>query len=572
MSKVIKKKILTEDDLLKFCQEQKFAKFSSKDTGYQLAVKVPTTFEVDNTVDDNHRGMMKLKIRIFHTGLNRNKSYVSKESAEKAMNTIADRPVLAAIHQLDDGTWDFEGHEMEIVKDDKGNEELRYIESQVGSFSSEPAFWEHDDNLDKDYVCAYAYISEEYTRACEIIRSKQGSKNSCELFIDELSYNAKEKYLELNDFYVNASTLLGSRDDGTEIQEGMEGSRADIADFSVKNNSVKFDKDEKLIELLENLNKTLSNFNKEQSSVQTLSKEGGNDKNMDKFNELLEKYGKTAEDIDFEYEDMTDEELESKFEEVFGKLEENSTSEPSNDEGTDDGDESEENPEVKEDNACGGGGSSTTKKKKKNNSIECSYEVDGETKKFAVSLQEKIYAIQDLVNATYAEADNTYYGVSVYEDYVVMCDYWSGRYYKQSYTSENDNYSLTGDRVEVYAEFVTSDEQKELDAMRSNYASLKEFKENAEKNELHAKREEILNSEKYEAVSETEAFKELVKNMDNYSLEELEKEAKIIFADNFNMETFAVHAEKAQKKSTVKVFANVNKSKKDSRYGNLFSK
>ena len=273
MPKVIKKKILTEDDLLKFCQEQKFAKFSSKDTGYRLALKVPTTFEVDYTVDENHRGMMRLKFRIFHTGLNRNKSYVSKEAAEKAMNTIADRPVLAAIHQLADGTWDFEGHEMEIVKDEKGNEELRYIESQVGSFSSEPAFWEHDDNLDKDYVCAYAYISEEYTKACEIIRAKQGSKNSCELFIDELSYNAKE-YLELNDFYVNASTLLGSHDDGTEIQEGMEGSRADIADFSVNNNSVKFDKDEKMIELLENLNKTLSNFNKEQTPVQTQSKEG----------------------------------------------------------------------------------------------------------------------------------------------------------------------------------------------------------------------------------------------------------------------------------------------------------
>ena len=51
MPKVIKKKILTEDDLLKFCQEQKFAKFSSKDTGYQLALKVPTTFEIDDTVD-----------------------------------------------------------------------------------------------------------------------------------------------------------------------------------------------------------------------------------------------------------------------------------------------------------------------------------------------------------------------------------------------------------------------------------------------------------------------------------------------------------------------------------------
>lgn len=120
MPKVIKKKILTEDDLLKFCQEQKFAKFSSKDTGYQLALKVPTTFEIDDTVDENHRGMMRLKFRIFHIGLNRNKSYVSKDAAEKAMNTIADRPVLAAIHQLADGTWVLKDMRWKSVKDDKG--------------------------------------------------------------------------------------------------------------------------------------------------------------------------------------------------------------------------------------------------------------------------------------------------------------------------------------------------------------------------------------------------------------------------------------------------------------------
>ena len=126
---------------------------------------------------------------------------------------------------------------------------------------------------------------------------------------------------------------------------------------------------------------------------------------------------------------------------------------------------------------------------------------DGEIKKFAVSLQDKIYAIQDLVNATYAEADNTYYGVTVYDDYVIMCDWWSGRYYKQTYDSKEDNYSLTGDRVEVYVEFVTADEQKELDDMRSNYAELKAFKKTVEKNELHEKREKILADERYESIS-----------------------------------------------------------------------
>ena len=547
MSKVIKKKILTEDDLLKFCQEQKFAKFSSKDTGYQLALKVPTTFEVDNTVDDNHRGMMKLKFRIFHTGLNRNKSYVSKESAEKAMKTIADRPVLAAIHQLDDGTWDFEGHEMEIVKDDKGNEELRYIESQVGSFSSEPAFWEHDESLDKDYVCAYAYISEEYTRACEIIRSKQGSKNSCELFIDELSYNAKEKYLELNDFYVNASTLLGSRDDGTEIQEGMEGSRADIADFSVKNNSVKFDKDEKLIELLENLNKTLSNFNKEQNLVQTLSKEGGNDKNMDKFNELLEKYGKTADDIDFEYEDMTDEELESKFEEVFGKLEENSTSEPSNDEGTDNGDESEENPEVKEDNACGGG-SSGSKKKKKN-----SVENEPMTRTYEISHDDIRYALYNLLTS-YKESDNDlYYITGVYDSYFVYENWNGGKIYGQKYTKDNDNVAFDGERYTLHKEYLTDSEYTELQSMRSNYSSIIAELETYKEKELDEKKEELFNSKDYNGIRDTKEFSELKKNSKDYSIDDLTDKLDKIISNSVKNGTFSFSANVHEKKTPVHV-------------------
>ena len=38
--------------------------------------------------------------------------------------------------------------------------------------------------------------------------------------------------------------------------------------------------------------------------------------------------------------------------------------------------------------------------------------------------------------------------------------------------------------------------------MRSNYAALKEFKETAEKNELHAKREKILANENFASISE----------------------------------------------------------------------
>lgn len=561
MPKVIKKKILTEDDLLKFCQEQKFAKFSSKDTGYQLALKVPTTFEVDDTVDENHRGMMRLKFRIFHTGLNRNKSYVSKEAAEKAMNTIADRPVLAAIHQLDDGSWDFEGHEMEIVKDDKGNEELRYIESQVGSFSSEPAFWEHDDNLDKDYVCAYAYISEEYTKACEIIRAKQGSKNSCELFIDELSYNAKEKYLELNDFYVNASTLLGSHEDGTEIQEGMEGSRADIADFSVNNNSVKFDKDEKMIELLENLNKTLSNFNKEQTPVQTQSKEGGTNNKMTKFEELLAKYGKTAEDVTFDYAEMSDEELEAKFAEMFdddnsyGDNSDNGESgEPSNDgegEGASDPD--------------GDEGESISKNELFN-------------KLFEISFDDVKYALNNLCSV-YRNDSEWCYVSQVYENYFIMEDWDSNKYYKQSYEKDGDNISLSGERIEMFAMLLTESEKLSIEDMRSNYAALKDFKETAEKNELHAQKEAIINADNYSVLTEKDSegnyvnadFAELVKTMDNYSVEDFETKVKVMHSDYMSAHANFSSTDTKKNTNSVKMFTNMNKrSKRKKNYGNLF--
>ena len=422
---IINKRILTEDDLLMFCQEQKFTKFNSEDTGYQLALKVPTTFEIDDAVDDSHRGMMKLKIRIFHTGLNRNKSYVSKASAEKAMNTIADRPVLAAIHQLDDGTWDFKGHEVEIVKNDKGKEELRYIESQVGSFSSTPAFWEHDDDLDKDYVCAYAYVSENYTKTCEIIRAKQGTKNSCELFINDLSYNAKEKYLELNDFYVNGSTLLGSEDDGTEIREGMEGSRADIVDFSVENNSIKYDRDEKLIEVLENLNKAISNFDSKPNYFQKKTKKGGNEIKMKKFEELLDKYGKTAEDVTFDYEKMSDTELEEKFMEMFGSDNANAGSNSYN--GVKEGGEAQQ--------------------------------FENLVRTYEISHEDVRYALYKLLEP-FEDADNECYYISnVYDSYFVYQGYCADKIYRQNYIKDGDNVEFEGERIELFLELLTASEK-----------------------------------------------------------------------------------------------------------------
>lgn len=342
-------------------------------------------------------------------------------------------------------------------------------------------------------------------------------------------------------FYISASTLLGSFDDGTEVGEGMLGARADIADFSEKNNSVLSGQEEFINKIADAVVNRLSN--KAEFSAENLE-EGGKTE-LDKFSELLEKYNKTADDVEFEYEGMTDDELEEAFRNAF----EESGSEgenPSEDEGegstkgegfADDDKPSDDEPsgdEPSEDHqsvsVIEDEDSTGTKVE---NSLSYSVTIDGVTKTFAVSLADKINAVSTLVNDTYADADNTWYYCDVYEDdgrYCVMHDFWADRHYRQEYSVKKDVYSLKGDRVQVYAQFLTSDEINKLEKMKSDYAAIESELNEYKYNELHAKREEVVNAEEYSVLKNDKGFKELKENMDDYSPEELSEKADVIFA------------------------------------------
>lgn len=598
--KVEKRSLLTIQDLFKFCQENRLYNFSSKEQGYKLRVQVPSSFEMDNSTDDAHRGMLKLKIRIFHTGLNRNGSFVSEEAAKEAMPTIKNRPILAAIHQLDNGEWDFESHNFEIVTNEDGTEEINYIEKQVGSFDESEPFFEYDEELDKTYVCSYAYIAEDYTKAADIIRAKNGTKNSVELSIDELSFNAKENYLSLDKFYVAGSTLLGSRDDGTEIGEGMLGSRADIIDFSEQNNVIQFDVNKELLEEIKKLNENLSHFNINQAEISASEnlKKGGTE--TVKLNELLEKYGKTVDDITFEYENLSDEELEVKFAEAF---EEENTDEEGEDnqndnlEPTSEGDEVEESDDseevFEEETSTEENVNEEFKESEEDNTVDEEFEnntteeVDLEPEQFAeklvrtyeVSHYDIRWALYNLL-AMQEDVDGEWYFINAVYDNHFTYESWSGeKIYGQSYTKENDNIAFDGERWNLHRELLTDSEYAELMSMRANYALLAQFKEDTENAQLHAQKEEILYNEKYSVLAEknenneykNEAFAKLVSEMDNYSLTDLEKELKSVFADYItNGGQFAYTSE--EKPVVNKKLFTKSTTKKTSRYGNLFNK
>ena len=523
----MRKRILTVEDLLKFCSDQNLARFSSKETGYRLSVQVPATFELEEESD--RRGLLKVKIRVFHTGKNRNGSYVSEESAKEAMPTIKNRPILGAIHQLDNGEWDFEAHNVEIIKNADGTENVKYIEQQIGSFSEEDPFFEYDEENDKTYIVAYGYIPEEYTKAADILRAKNGTKNSVELSIDELAYNAKDHYLDLIKYYVMGSTFLGRTEDGEEIGEGMLGSRADIVDFSEQNNSCcnNIAENTKLIETLEKLNTTLSNFN-----IQENSKEGGT--LVGKFEELLEKYSKTADEIEFEYEGMTDEELEAKFAEVFeSDTQDSSSGEPGKEQ------------------------------------MEETFQ-----KVFEISHEDIRSALYNLL-APYEEADNTYYYISgVYDDYFAYEDWCGNQIYGQKYKKDGDNVAFEGERYTLHRELLTDSEYSELQAMRSNYSALADKVASYEAEKLKVQKEAIFEKEAYAEYLETEEFTSLKENMDSYSVDELIEKAELAFAKCVQKLGFSVHEpEKKESKKPTRIGLPFNAPKKGKgRYGNIFSK
>ena len=540
-------KILTLDSLYQFFVEQnKSVNFSIKNSEKPIVVSIPGNFEQSS---DDMVGMLKLRLKVCHTELNRNGSYISEENMKKAIPSLKYRPLLAYIHTLPSGEDDFYAHNIEIVKDENGEEKICYLEKQVGCFTTDEPYLEYDEEMDKTYVIAHAVIPEEYTSAADIIRRKQGTKVSCELVINELAYNAKEKYLELIDFYFGGTTLLGCDEDGVEIGEGMIGSRADISEFCLEEKTYAFQ--EQIIEMQEKLDKLISCFNIDNS------KKGGI--SMNHFEELLAKYSKTVEDSAFEYEGMSDEELDAKFEELFGEVETES----------EDGSVVVENSDETEDGEVVEEESETTEV------VETVVENEVFTRTYELSHDDIRCALYALL-VPYEEADNTYYYISEVFDSYFVYESWcnGGTIYGQGYIKDEETVSFEGERYELFRELLTASEKAELEAMRSNYAAISEKLKVYEDAEIEAKKVELLNADDYASIRDNEVFAELVKDHADISFEDLQSKCDKMLLDAVKSGKYsAVSSVDDTTKTSKKQFTNPTvKKSKPSRYGKLFAK
>jgi len=525
------KKIMTLDDLYMFFVQQNTSfNFSSKESGQPIVVTSNGHFAKEQ---DDMPGMLKLELKNCHIDTNRNGSHISKENMEKAMPTLKYRPILAYIHELPDGTKDFYAHNIQIEEDENGDAKVVYLEKQVGCFTADEPWLEYDEEMDKTYVMAYAVIPEEYTEAADIVRRKNGTKVSTELVINELSYNAKEKYLDLIDFYFGGTTLLGSDDDGNEIGEGMLGARGDIEDFCHK--EPVFEHQDKLIETLEKLNNTLSSFNKSNNS-----EEGGDEEMNDVENIVVE------------------EELEASTEEVV--VEETETTEETH---------SEEETVVEETSTSEDGDVTVVVEEAEVEEADEVIESENFEIRFELSHDDIRMALYELLSA---RSENGYYSswiVSVYDNKFIYEDYEEYKFFRQSYSKDGDNIALDGEPVEVFNEWLSKDEKDALDALKSSYNELKEFKDNYDATVLKAEKEAVLNSAEYAEIADSDEFKTLVSEMDNYSVDEIKVKADLLFAASMKKK-FSFEANKPEEKKFVGINFSAKPDKKKQAYAGLF--
>ena len=565
-----KKRLLYIEDLYDFYSNKykRSTKFSAEKTGEPLVVQVHGRINFDES-DKNKDGLLPVHLQSCHTDLNVNGSNIESSVMEAALPSFSNRPILGYIHKVTtdenpEGQWEFYSHNMH--EDENGD--VVYDEYPIGIIpESCNAQLVYDEEKKKTYCEVDGYIFEEYSKAAEILQREEECSVSVELSIRELSYDAKQKFLNIEDFWFSGVTILGKTPQGNEVKPGMTGSNIKLADFSSKNNSLFEDYESKMVELqarIENLETAC--FNKEQnSSVRTLSKEGGNKESMTKFEELLAKYNKTVEDVTFDYSELSDEELEDKFAEVFG--EDNNT----------DGDNSGDNTANEPSNDNEGVGENATEPE---GTTDGDNEGEGQnfenmTKTFEISHDDIRYALYNLLSS-YEDADNEWYYITgVYDSYFVYESWDGGKIYGQKYTKDNDNVSFDGERYNLHKEYLTDSEYTEIQEMRSNYSSVVEELNTYKSAEVFADKMTVFDDEAYSEYLDTDEFKALMSedSVNKYSKEELSEKADATLGKLVKKnKTFSFAGETPQKKHVSRVAFNAEKETEDTYkpYGDLF--
>lgn len=239
----------------------------------------------------------KAKLRIAYTGRNRNGTFISKTAFEDAIPSMYNCPVVANYSVEKD---EIGSHDGAFVDTPDG---LRYINlTEPVGLVPQDANWEwetiEDDGVIRQYLVTEVLL---WKRQAGYQKIKDDGIVSQSMEIVVCDGEMQDDYYKIDSFYFTAFCLLGTAEPCFED--------AALLTFDT-NQQVQFQ--QQMTQMYEDFKLAFAN------DMQAQSKEENNS-NMDKLNTLLETYGLTEEELSFEYKELSDEELEAKFAEIYGQ-------------------------------------------------------------------------------------------------------------------------------------------------------------------------------------------------------------------------------------------------------------
>lgn len=449
---------------------------------------------------------LKAKCYVLALGKNVNKSHFSKENVDRAYPTLAYVPVVGHLMCDDNGNYYLGGHDVKL------DISTLSFKSQCVPFgvaipSSEPeyeAITEDDGTISTYLTCDVVIWIGRYPELADAFYDEETfCGQSMEIYFSKSSPLKEDPtYTDIIDFSFDALCMLNkSDDDKFNVDPCFPSAAIQTSNFSVNREDFKA-----LVDEMKNELNLLFNKSKETQGGNIL-----NEKNV-----ILQKYGKTIEDLDFSIDEMSVEEFKKKMEELFGENEKPALYEPV---------------------------------------------------AFSATYNQKRDALRNALDPVIVKDSNgnyieeTYFYVCDFDDthVFVEVDHWTVndyncKYGRYPYTFDETTLTATisGDFEEMVKVWLTLDEKNKLDEERANYESKysaleKEFSDykaehsflDSEFNELKEYRLSKEAKERKDAeanlfvkfadrIGETTDFEKLKENSSNYSLEELEKECVYI--------------------------------------------
>ena len=252
---------------------------------------------------DINESFASARLKVFYLGDNRNGSFISKASAEDAIPTMYNCPIVCNYDVESDTIG---GHDMDIVTTDSGDVKLINLTSAVGVIPSGAKYWfetiEEEDGSEHEYLIVEVILWKR-SPVYEKIKRDGIVSHSMEITVTD-GYMRGDLYI-IEKFIFTAFCLLGEG-----VEPCFESASLQLFDRGHCRQQFAL--------MMEELKQDIIKVNpsiQDDNNIQNFSTEGG-EKELDEKIKLAAEYGLDINSLGFSVDDMSLDELRAKFEEM----------------------------------------------------------------------------------------------------------------------------------------------------------------------------------------------------------------------------------------------------------------